>query len=277
MPDQCQQCGAELSPGAGACPRCQTPTPVGEAPSAGTPATSRPAPPQIAAAMGSAPWVPGADGELEPAAGVPMVHDPHGPSGDLAEPARPAPPATEPVPTSASAYPVPETFSATSSPRSAGSAQAAAPVPAAPVATSAPVPAAPLPAAPAAPAPIPAAEPAPAQDENVLPFRVRLTFTDGSQQLLDSDAVVGRKPQAVAEAEDVAAVQLLDPMKSSSRVHLRVHLREEGVSVVDAGSGNGTRVEHENRLYDCQVGQPFWVVPGDTVWLGEVPVVIELG
>jgi hypothetical protein len=108
-------------------------------------------------------------------------------------------------------------------------------------------------------------------------YSVRLTFSDGSSLRLSSDAVLGRKPQIVAEEENAVSVPLIDPLKSSSRVHLRMRLHPEGVSVEDAGSGNGTRVEHEGRLYDAQPGQPFWVVPGDTIWLGEVPVVIELG
>jgi hypothetical protein len=110
-----------------------------------------------------------------------------------------------------------------------------------------------------------------------LGYTVRLTFSDGSSMRVASDAVLGRKPQRIAEEEQLIPVALLDPLKSSSRVHLRMRLSTEGVSVEDAGSGNGTRVEHEGRLYDAQPGQPFWVVPGDTVWLGEVPVVIELG
>jgi hypothetical protein len=116
----------------------------------------------------------------------------------------------------------------------------------------------------------------PAQDSGV-GYSVRLTFSDGSSLRLSSDAVLGRKPQIVAEEENAVSVPLIDPLKSSSRVHLRMRLHPEGVSVEDAGSGNGTRVEHEGRLYDAQPGQPFWVVPGDTIWLGEVPVVIELG
>ena len=110
-----------------------------------------------------------------------------------------------------------------------------------------------------------------------LGYTVRLGFGDGSSVRIDTDAILGRKPQLKAAEENLISVPLIDPLKSSSRVHLRMRLRAEGVSVEDAGSGNGTRVEHEGRLYDAQPGQPFWVVPGDTVWLGEVPVSIELG
>lgn len=136
---------------------------------------------------------------------------------------------------------------------------------------------------PSAPAqsPVPsAASPAPSARSAGQPdlgYTVRLLFGDGSSVRVASDAALGRKPQLIAAEENLISVPVIDPLKSSSRVHLRMRLRAEGVSVEDAGSGNGTRVEHEGRLYDAQAGQPFWVVPGDTVWLGEVPVAIELG
>lgn len=116
----------------------------------------------------------------------------------------------------------------------------------------------------------------PAQGGGV-PYRVALTFSDGSSVLLDSDAVLGRKPEAVAAQEGLVAVPLIDPVKSSSRVHLRLRLRPEGVHVVDAGSGNGTTVEHEGAVYACEPHSAFWIEPGDRLWLGDVPVEVSLG
>lgn len=108
-------------------------------------------------------------------------------------------------------------------------------------------------------------------------YRVVLTFADGSGVMLASDAVLGRKPEAAAAAEGLVAVPLVDPVKSSSRVHLRLFLRPQGVHVVDADSGNGTSVEHDGVAYECVPGQAFWIEPGDRLWLGDVPVEVSLG
>lgn len=124
--------------------------------------------------------------------------------------------------------------------------------------------------APSAPSAAPPARQAPA-------YRVLLEFSDGSQVMLDDDAVLGRKPEQAAVEDDLIAVPLVDPLKSASRVHLRFYLTPQGVNVVDAGSGNGTRVEHEGTMYECTPGQPFWIEPGDRLWLGEVPIAVALG
>lgn len=108
-------------------------------------------------------------------------------------------------------------------------------------------------------------------------YRVLLEFSDGSQVLLDADAVIGRKPEQAALQEDLIAVPLVDPLKSASRVHLRLYMTPQGVNVVDSASGNGTRVEHDGHMYECQAYQPFWIEPGDRLWLGEVPIGVSLG
>ncbi|WP_147433612.1 FHA domain-containing protein [Galactobacter caseinivorans] len=108
-------------------------------------------------------------------------------------------------------------------------------------------------------------------------YRVLLEFSDGSQVMLDDDAVLGRKPEQAAVQDDLIAVPLVDPLKSASRVHLRLFMTPQGVNVVDADSGNGTRVEHEGTMYECTAGQPFWIEPGDRLWLGEVPIAVSLG
>ncbi|RII42776.1 FHA domain-containing protein [Galactobacter valiniphilus] len=107
-------------------------------------------------------------------------------------------------------------------------------------------------------------------------YSVLLTFADGSAVIVDDDAVLGRKPQETADAEGLIGVPLVDPLKSSSRVHLRLFLTPQGVNVVDAGSGNGTSVEHAGARYDAKPHEPFWIEPGDRLWLGEVPIDVSL-
>lgn len=107
-------------------------------------------------------------------------------------------------------------------------------------------------------------------------YSVLLSFGDGSAVIVDDDAVLGRKPERAAQDEDLIAVSLIDPLKSSSRVHLRLYLTPQGVNVIDAGSGNGTSVEHAGVRYDARPHEPFWIEPGDRLWLGEVPVDVSL-
>lgn len=128
-------------------------------------------------------------------------------------------------------------------------------------------------AAPLAPIVPPAPAPAPASATG---YAVLLTFADQSQVLVSGDAVLGRKPEDAALDEGIIAIPLVDPLKSSSRVHLRLYLTPQGVNVVDAGSGNGTQVEHAGTKYEARPGQPFWIEPGDCLWLGDVPVAVSI-
>jgi len=121
--------------------------------------------------------------------------------------------------------------------------------------------------------PLPAATGGPARPVG---YAVLLTFADGSAVVVDEDAVIGRKPLEVAAAEGLLAVPLVDPVKTSSRVHLRMYLTPQGVNVVDARTGNGTAVEHAGVRYDARPGQPFWIEPGDRLWLGDVSVDVSL-
>lgn len=123
----------------------------------------------------------------------------------------------------------------------------------------------------------PSASSAAAPERQAPTYRVLLEFSDGSQVMLDDDAVLGRKPESAAVQDDLIAVPLVDPLKSASRVHLRLYMTPQGVNVIDAGSGNGTRVEHDGTMYECTAGQPFWIEPGDRLWLGEVPIAVSLG
>ena len=118
--------------------------------------------------------------------------------------------------------------------------------------------------------------PAPGEPRSAVGYAVLLTFGDGSAVIVDEDAVLGRKPLEVAAEENLLAVPLNDPLKTSSRVHLRMFLTPQGVNIVDAHSGNGTAVEHAGVRYDAQPGQAFWIEPGDRLRLGDVSVDVAL-
>ena len=117
-------------------------------------------------------------------------------------------------------------------------------------------------AVPAAPV-VPAAAPSVAST-------VVLTFSTGDRVIVVGNAVIGRKPQSEALNSGAQAIQIDDPQKSLSRVHLLLTVDERGASVTDPGSANGSSLERAGVVTRLAEGQPTVVLPGDRLWLGDV-------
>lgn len=129
------------------------------------------------------------------------------------------------------------------------------------------------PAQPAAPAVSAAPAPAPmttVSDETGAATTVVLTFSTGDRVIVVGNAVIGRQPEAEALTSGAQSVQIDDPKRSISRVHLVLTVSETGVTVTDPGSANGSSVERAGAVTRLIEGQPTAVLPGDRLWLGDV-------
>lgn len=104
------------------------------------------------------------------------------------------------------------------------------------------------------------------------PSSVALTFSTGERVRVSGRAVIGRKPQSTAQNAGAQAIEIHDDTRSVSRVHLTLDVDRHGVTVTDAGSGNGSSLERGGARLPLREGKPAQVHPGDRVWLGEVSV-----
>lgn len=160
-------------------------------------------------------------------------------------------------------------------------AAAAAPVPAARERTGPPVVASggevPLPrslpwqsAHAASPAPV---APAPAER---LRETVELVFSTGERVRLTGQAVLGRQPADTAHALGARPIAVDDTTRSVSRVHLFLEVAGGRVSVSDAGSANGSRLQRGASVYQLEPGGAAVAAEvGDVVWLGDVSCAIH--
>lgn len=134
-------------------------------------------------------------------------------------------------------------------------------------------PARPAEVAPAVPAPVAPAAAAPAAA--AVPGRVRLRFSTGEQVVVAGRAIIGRQPHSTAQNEGAQAVEVHDPSRSVSRVHLIVEVDANGVSAADAGSGNGSELERGGVRMPLREGRPAALHPGDRLWIGEVSIEVD--
>ncbi|MCD2441628.1 FHA domain-containing protein [Agromyces sp. SYSU K20354] len=164
--------------------------------------------------------------------------------------------------------------------------------PAAPAAAEAPAPSAPHPASRIEPVPLPGTlpwqqRPATASDTPsatrpepqaaAVPVeRIELAFSTGQRVIVGGSAVIGRKPADTALAMGVQAIEVADDTRSVSRVHLFLDLAEGVITVGDAGSSNGSGVERNGAVAQLEsAGTRVEVVPGDTVWVGDISFAIR--
>lgn len=73
-----------------------------------------------------------------------------------------------------------------------------------------------------------------------LPARAELELSDGTRRVVRGTVLVGRNPIAGAGR---TALRLVDPLRSSSRTHACLVVSQDGVSLEDLGSTNGTVVQ----------------------------------
>ncbi|QAY73142.1 hypothetical protein ET445_07060 [Agromyces protaetiae] len=176
--------------------------------------------------------------------------------------------------------PVPAQFQAPrEAPQARPDASGAAPVPV-PAVPAAPVQPVPLPQSlpwqvPGARAEVPAA-PAPAAAPRPAFDRVELVFSTGQRAVVSGSVVLGRKPADTALAMGIRSVEVLDDTRSVSRVHLFLEVADGTITLGDAGSANGARLERGGRQLPLEgAGTRVAAAIGDRVWLGDLSFVIQ--
>ncbi|WP_350349135.1 FHA domain-containing protein [Agromyces sp. G08B096] len=106
--------------------------------------------------------------------------------------------------------------------------------------------------------------------------RVELQFSTGQRVIVEGAAVIGRKPADTALAMGARAVEVQDDTRSVSRVHLFLEVAGGRITVGDAGSANGSRVERAGREIPLEsAGTRVAVEVGDAVWIGDLRFVIQ--
>ncbi|WP_139416345.1 FHA domain-containing protein [Agromyces laixinhei] len=145
----------------------------------------------------------------------------------------------------------------------------------------------PSPAAPLEPVPLPRSlpwqqpgariEPPAAVPAAVAPIeRVELLFSTGQRVVVEGSAVIGRKPADTALAMGARAVEVVDDTRSVSRVHLFLDVQGGQITVGDAGSANGSRVERAGAVLPLEsAGTRITLEITDTIWLGDLSFVLR--
>jgi hypothetical protein len=100
--------------------------------------------------------------------------------------------------------------------------------------------------------------------------RVTLEFSTGERAVVSGMAVIGRSPHGSARNSGAQAIEVQDPTRSVSRVHLYLTVSDGAVTVSDAGSGNGSALERAGIRTALKEGRPLTVQAGDRLWLGDV-------
>jgi len=135
---------------------------------------------------------------------------------------------------------------------------------------------------PVAPVPLPDVTPRPARSTAVAPpapvspAALALRLPQGSEIAIDQTLVLGRNPAGRAADHGGVPVEVADPTRSVSRVHLIIRPGAPGEATAeDAGSGNGTLVERAGARHPLRARDPFPISAGDRLLLGDV--VVEVG
>lgn len=104
---------------------------------------------------------------------------------------------------------------------------------------------------------------------------VELVLPTGERVRVSGTVVLGRQPADTAHAMGARSIAVDDTTRSVSRVHMFLHVADGQVTVADAGSVNGSRLQRGKSMYRLESGgSPLPVGPGDTVWLGDVALPI---
>ncbi len=105
---------------------------------------------------------------------------------------------------------------------------------------------------------------------------VELVLSDGQRMRVDGKTVLGRQPADTARTMGARSVPVPDTTRSVSRVHLFLDLVDGRLTVADAGSANGSRLQRGEVLHQLEVGgSAVMAMPGDVVWLGDVAVSLQ--
>lgn len=100
-----------------------------------------------------------------------------------------------------------------------------------------------------------------------------LRLPGGAELPVDRTYVLGRSPGSAAADHGGDPVEIPDPHRSMSRVHLVVAPGDAGgVRVRDPGSANGTVVQRGGSRRSLAPGEPFEAQPGDRILLGDVAI-----
>jgi len=91
----------------------------------------------------------------------------------------------------------------------------------------------------------------------------RLYTSRGTVLEVAGIGILGRKPTGPGQL-----VAFPDPERSVSRTHLTFTVTDAGMTITDAGSGNGTRITTNGSTEDCVPGTPYDVTAGARVDVG---------
>ncbi len=103
---------------------------------------------------------------------------------------------------------------------------------------------------------------------------LRLLVDDGTMHIVRHSAIIGRNPLASPDQRFVL-IAVPDLTRTISKSHLAVEVGEQGVSVTDLRSANGTWVLGSDE--PLTPGQPMTVQWGSTLLLGERQFFLERG
>ncbi len=102
---------------------------------------------------------------------------------------------------------------------------------------------------------------------------VELVLASGQRLRVTGKVVLGRQPGDTARTMAARSVPVPDDTRSVSRVHLFLEVDGGKVTVADAGSANGSRLQRGSTVYQLESGgSAVQAAPGDVVWLGDVSV-----
>jgi hypothetical protein len=138
----------------------------------------------------------------------------------------------------------------------------------------APAPPAVAPVAPAGVAAVDAAPPPPILSGTTGPSMTGqprafdVLVSTGERFRVDDIAVLGRKPQSVAEQIGAVPLSVSDASKAVSRAHLRLRVEDGVLWITDLDTANGTVLERSGRTVPCAPREEFAAYAGNRILLG---------
>lgn len=105
-----------------------------------------------------------------------------------------------------------------------------------------------------------------------------LTFSTGVVARIRSATLLGRRPTAQGGESTDELLAVDDGSRTISKTHARLEWRDDGLWITDRQSANGTIVDRPGQNpADLTAGQPYQLIVGDVVRLGDVTFTVSLG
>ena len=105
-----------------------------------------------------------------------------------------------------------------------------------------------------------------------------LTFSTGAVARIRAATLLGRRPAAGADECTDELLAVVDDSRTISKTHARLEWQDDRLWITDRHSANGTVIDRPGQNpVGLTAGQPYRLIAGDVVRLGEVTFAVSMG